>query len=312
MLREDQLFIDVMATCQALAARIEELVDALQADMASATVGYSHDIDPSVRTAQPIFINSLLEHVSSAREESEFRNLLFHEGILPGPAASFDGNLVVAYTVLASHVALEFEPATAYIVMRDTDWDLRGAGTEFMRWAGALVGEPRGDTLNTYTQFIFLNLTTPEYADEGITFESLNINQSEIYQPTENARHDVRVFEFIREAAMYEQRVRLPARQVDIQRDYFPNHLFDRVEEYESLTAQAETETGEETGEEASRAIAGMSEADQLRLTLMASIRRLGTTLDGYTGESTSPTNTFMYALAAGAVLLFWEAIVGT
>ncbi len=25
-----------------------------------------------------------------------------------------------------------------------------------------------------------------------------------------------------------------------------------------------------------------------------------------------SPTNTFMYALAAGAVLLFWEAVVGT
>jgi hypothetical protein len=300
MLREDWMFIDPARTAAALVGEIESMMETLGNVI---TVGYTHDIDLDRRVPKPIDIGEMIQGVHGSNLDIK---LLFHESRLDHGMPSFDGDLVVAYTVLGSHLAREFSPASKHIVMRDVKW--KDPGKNLIEGEKRRLVPNHGTTLRSFQDYRFNGKINKEYREKyNITFESLKIDRNYIYQPTKYAEKDFRSYMFIREAAMYVQRETEAADTVDIFADYFPDDLFhnhdlDKIRQ--RMEAAAVTvEAGEKHP---------VSETDQLRVTLADSLEVLGNRLEKYEGAKASPANTFMYALAAGAVLLFWEAIVGT
>ena len=73
MLREDWRFIDFARTAADLGEEIVALLDALQADPDTATIGYSHDIDVSRTVSKTIKVSSMLVKIGG-----DDRAALFH------------------------------------------------------------------------------------------------------------------------------------------------------------------------------------------------------------------------------------------
>ena len=186
------------------------------------------------------------------------------------------------------NVAQDFKPASSFIQMKNAQWRRGGY---------------KGSSLKTWQDHRFNEDIAKDPQYTGFSLQALGLVENQIYQPTEYADKDFRVYSYIIEATMFQQRQTERADKVDIQRDYFPDDLFSSVAEPEPGVAMSDPKEPADDP-----AITGKN----LRDTLVLSLEALEHRLEDFGGAPTqTPTNTFMYALAAGAILLFWEAVVG-